>query len=540
MFGAIKNALLGKRSGGGGGTFGGGGASGSWGEPEEIKPQAEQVIREFLPDSIPEEEKKKPLHEIAKYENENGENVGVSALGDAYNAALDYYSAQSPAYSDDIGNLLLDLASLSSGSGTFYNQLQNFMIGFDKYGKSLLMPNVEFPGMIFFSRPRLCLQSSNIRNVPVMMPLDTSNPTNIAFALRCLLDTNLIKDEQTRNYQRYSSAANICPLFNSESPWLVPLSNAITSFSGLPDFNIDIETTPGGWFKEAQSYAVGSSDFSEGCDITCEFREIPGGIIHALFFYWMNYIRNVTRGTLLAYPDDIDGQIINYTVSIYFFMMDPSMLYITRWAKCTGCFPTSLNLGSIFSKSQGSYAPSDAAQRVSVTFKCNKVEFMKPECLLDFNTLAVRYCPDINRLKDAKSAESDSITGRQPVNMKRPGIPDSAFANFCGLPFIVSDPNGYRLIYRQSEKDLFSNPVIRRLIAWDVARSEKEWSTGADNSTFTLYQKYTYGDFYNNDVTSMKYADIDGQIRVNPFSFDEVIKSIQNGTFVGTDRATAR
>ena len=156
---------------------------------------------------------------------------------------------------------------------------------------------------------------------------------------------------------------------------------------------------------------------------------------------------------------------------------------------------------------------------------------MKPECLLDFNTLAARYCPDINSLLKGGEVETDINNGQTPKGMIRPAIPDSPFANFCGLPFIVSDPNGYRLLFRESKKDLYANPIVRKLIACDVARLEQEWAVPGGESNYTLYQKYDYNDFYENDVNAVKNGSADGSVKINPFSFDNIVKSIQDGTF---------
>lgn len=485
--------------------------------------EAQQLIRAFLPDSIPSDVRNKPFYEIARYKDENGNNIGVSAIGDAWTNARQYLASRAPANDAKISKLMVDLASLSSGAGTSDNQIQNFMIGFDKYGKSMVMPNIELSGLTFFTRPRLCLQSSNLRSNPNMVPLDTTNPNSIAFAIRFLLDTNLA-NTTSRNAGRIAEAIKNSPLVNPECPWFIPLTNALTSFSGLPSFELGVESTDGGYFSEAQKYATGSDNFSSGgYSINCEFRDLPGSIMLAIFYYWLEYIRCVVRGDMLAYPDDIDGQIMNYTVSIYSFNMDPSMHYITSWVKCTGCFPTSLNIGDRFSKNANDPVVK-ASQNLTVNFACNRIEYMKPECLLDFNTLAVRYCPTINLRTNATSLSTDNSDSRPLKDLARPAIPDSAFANFCGLPFITSDPNGYKLIYRASERDLFANPVIRELIAYDIAHTEKEWSVEGRESNYSLYQKYDYNDFYMNNVQKNK-SNYTGD-----FSFDKLVNNILDYT----------
>ena len=436
------------------------------------------LIRQCLPDYLPADLKTKPFYVIANYQDDKHNPIGLHAIRDAWMAAQSLVTSLNPLYTSDEGEklrkILVDLASLSSGSGRFDSQFQNFMIGFDRFGKSMLMPNLEMPGLTFFTRPRLCLQSSNLRNNPVFAPLDTDNPNSTAFAIRSLLDTNLAGNPEFKNYARYQEAIKNCPLLNPESPWLIPLSNALTSISGFPDYDLQTESTEGGFFSEQQQYVVGADDFNRGGTVSCTFREIPGGLISALFYYWEEYMRSVVRGDMMAYADDIDGQILNYTCSIYSFNMDPSMQYITRWVKCTGSFPRNNPIGQAMNKSRDQYFI-DSTKNVEVTFVVNKFEYMKPQVLLDFNTLAMRYCPFINSLPDGSFIPT-SPDGTPPSGIARPAIPDTPFSNFCGLPFIVSDENGYRLVFRASSRDSFMDPVVRKLIASDIIHNEREWN----------------------------------------------------------------
>lgn len=497
---------------------------------------AQTLIRLNLPSYIPESMRSKSFAEIASLKNEQGENIGIRALHDAWDTSQARVSTANPLNTSEgqqLRKLIIDLASLSSGSGMYDSQLQDFMIGFDRYGKTMVMPHLEMKGPTFISRPRLCLQSSNLRNVPIMAPLDTSNAFSTAFAIRALLDSNLDNPNYKRS-QEYSIALAKCPLINKESPWITPFSNALLNISGFPDYELQAEATEGGWFSEQQQYAIGANDFNQGGTVQCSFREIPGGIISAILFYWLEYMRCVTRGEMLAYGDDIDGQILNYTVSIYSFNMDPSQQYITRWVKCTGCFPVRLSIGTFLNKSRDNYAL-DSTRTVDTTFIVNKFEYMNPLSLNDFNLLAMKYCPDINMATSGQNSYERSrnmrfseFTGNPPKDLVRAAIPDSPFANFCGLPYIVSDPNGYRLMYRETAKSIYEDPVIRKLIATDIARTEMEWMNNG-RSTYSLYQQYDYDDFYKRNVHDAWRNGIAG---ANIMSFDKIVEEIKNGTFI--------
>lgn len=353
---------------------------------------------------------------------------------------------------------LMELVWLSSGHGNFSNTQQTFMTALDQRpGASFVMPNRMIAGPTFITRPRLCLQSSNLRGVRTMLPLDTVNTRSTAFAIRCLLDTNLHKIRKD-----YSPYVTNCPLHDPHNPFLVPLCNGLTSISGFPDFSINTSTTDGGYFMEAQQFASGYDAWDRGSNsLSLTFRDIQNGPIFALFWYWLEYIRHVTLGNMKAYADDIDSRRLNYTVSIYQFILDPSGHYITHFAKATGCFPTSLPIGGIFNKGPDTYVISEL-QTLSIPFVCNVIEYDDYAILMDFNNLVRRYCPSIDKKADDPGTVSEpNEIGVSPATL-HPRIPGSSpMGNFTALPWISSDPFGYRLEWRQNP-----NPVMNQEV-WD-------------------------------------------------------------------------
>ena len=461
-------------------------------------------IKAFLPSNL----QGKSYADILRYHGDDG-STGLDQIQAAWakGVATAHSILGRGAEAEAFRKAVIDLATMSAGGGMFDYQLQNFMVGFDKFHASRIQPYVELAGPTFITRPRLCLQSSNLRNNEAMFPLDTYDSSSVAFAIRWLLDSNLCNPVYS-HYNEYSTAAANCPLINTESPWMTPLCNALTSISGFPDFSLQTDKTDGGYFSEAQEFATGQDDFSRaGYNINCTFRELPGGIIFSIFYYWLEYIRCVTRNIMLAYPDDIDGQIMNYTVSIYTFNLDPSQRYITKWAKCTGCFPTTLNWSSVMDKSENSFFQ-EASSKLSMPFICNKVEYMRPAILSDFNLLAMQYCPQINQYGDGGFAKQNLSNGEYDSNSKltRESVPYSSFGNFCGLPFIVSDPFGFRLVYRATKQDMYNDPLVQKLIAYDVSRTERIWSgsSSSASSRFTDFMNREYKEFYQGKVQNSK------------------------------------
>ena len=397
------------------------------------------VVRDYLP---------------AQYKDTSLPNIPNDVVRVAYDQMMhDLYTRRD--LPNALKNRIVNLAYASTGAGGYFNQVQTFMTCLDRYGMHSTTPNAEYSGVTFITRPRLCLQSSNLRNNRLMTALDTLNPTSMAFAIRALLDTNF----GHANGGRYEHLCKTSPLFDWCNPFLVPVCNALTGFSGAPDITLQTQTTNGGYHCEAQTFAIGSDNLQRGSyNLTLNFRDSQHGPIMALFFYWLEYMRCVTRGIMLAYGDDIDDQRLNYTVSIYRFLLDPSKKYITKWAKFTGCYPTSLTIGGMFNVNQGETFVS-AATNFAVPFICNKVEYMDYAILMDFNTLVRRYCPAINAtVRGVWDEHIPGPNGEQTANLMHPNLPIDPITNWRGLPYITTDKHGVRLEYRR-----VNNPVFPRL-----------------------------------------------------------------------------
>src|SRR5574343_292115 len=170
--------------------------------------------------------------------------------------------------------LVNDGIARASGAGGFYNQYQLIMREVDRFKYNILSPNAENSGLTFFTRPKLNLTSTSLRQNRIMQALDTMNPNSLAFAVRCLLDTKFSKS--------YSYEAWRCPLFNPRSPWMTPLGNCLMSISGFPDLVLDTETTEGGFHSEDFTFAKGSDNLNKTYDLNANFRDIQGGLIMAI------------------------------------------------------------------------------------------------------------------------------------------------------------------------------------------------------------------------------------------------------------------
>jgi hypothetical protein len=160
------------------------------------------------------------------------------------------------------------------------------------------------------------------------------------------------------------------------------------------------------------------------------FRELDGAVISAIIFYWLHCMALQREGVIVPYPDDRAANRLNYTFSIYRFTMDATGRFIRRWAKLTGCFPTSIPIGEIFNVSKGEVTIA-AAQEFTIPIRVTNVTYLDPIHLLAFNLLVERY------------AGSNIGTRSDYTNF----VPDVG-TNFNGTPYIDLKSGNNELLWR--------------------------------------------------------------------------------------------
>lgn len=346
---------------------------------------------------------------------------------------------------DDLREELLAAVSesvaIGAGRGSGQYVTQTLLSKHDRYGQSAVQLNSEMVGLTFFTKPRLNMTTQSLRQDPTLAMLDTLDPLSWMFSLRCNLDTEFAKSEQGRN------AAAFCPWFNDTSAFNVPLGNHLIGISGWPDFSVEYETTQSGYFSEDMTMVRGSDMGRRTYDLSCTFRDVQGGYIMAYFYYWLIAMTLQMEGTIVAYPDDRDANRLNYTCSIYRFVLDPSMRTITKWAKATGCFPVSVPIGDVFN-----FGPGDSfihtSQQFTIPFKANNIRYQDPRHLSAFNHLVKRY------------AGKDFGTNNERIKTTQ-----AASQNFTGLPFIDLFSGTNELMWLALQEELVdpTSAIIERI-----------------------------------------------------------------------------
>lgn len=333
---------------------------------------------------------------------------------------------------------LLNEANRLAGRGGFNNTLQTFLCRLDRYGTATPPVNTLCSGYTFITRPRLNLTSPNIKQNSIMSTLISNNPQSISFVIRALLDscmsTNFtLTKVANSSFQPFTDeTTDFCAkaqynsyLFDAKNPFLVPLCNGLKSISGFPDLTLESETTEGDFFGSDFSYVKGGDMMKRSGELNLSFTDVQGSVILTIFYYWCLYIALQAQGVLMAYPDDIYEQRLNYTVSIYRFVTDPTRKYIRWWAKATGCYPKSVPVGALFNANEHD-AILSSAMNFSIPFTYGKIEVNEPGILMDFNTLMERYTHD-----EIKEPNKFTDFDRTPLS-GNPGY------NFIGLPYIIT------------------------------------------------------------------------------------------------------
>lgn len=423
------------------------------------------------------------------------------------------------------------------GQGRNSNILQNFMSRLDRHGTALVPPNTMNYGFTFITRPRLNLTEGNLRQSAYFAGLETHDSSAVPFMIRGLLDTVLstnvaptLGTSQFVELQEFSTKAASSPLLDIRNPFLVPLCNGLKGMSGWPDFTLESETTEGDFHSGDFTFIQGSDMLNKSTELSLEFRDIQGGIVVAIIYYWLLYIAYQAKGIMMAYPDDIYEQRLNYTVSIYRFITDPTRKYVIWWAKATGCFPKSIPVGALFNINQGEVTITSATN-FSVPFVANKIEYNHPGILMDFNALMKRYNPDLDMTK-LNNGSSSMIEipyyrdGQMSYDVRR--------MNFMGVPYLVTNSRGIELKWFTDSTYCDDTDEYNEIK--QIAQANKTDSSGklvtSNNSTTsaTELREKEFNELYNQVVSTR-----DQQIASLQSMFNQATQSANNTTNTNND-----
>lgn len=310
---------------------------------------------------------------------------------------------------------------------TDFSQFQ-FFHNFNIYNKSFTPGTArELRGFTFITRPHLNLTNRNLAHISRFTHLLQADNTSVSMYIRQMLDTSYA--------HKYGGVggSRICPLIDTHNPFNVLLCNALVSMNGFPDPDLAIESTAGGFFSEQQTNVIGYNRLAKGQDLQLEFNDYNGGVVLAMHDVWCQYAGYIADGQMMQYLDDIEDNIMGYTVSIYRFMLDHTGRFITRWAKATGCYPKLYPAGTPFNVNEGEQVVA-AVKRVTIPYWVHHFDYNNPEILMDFNELVRRY--------------NASITNPDEYAPVRPALINN---NLMGIPYVEQREGRFELVFKVSK-----------------------------------------------------------------------------------------
>lgn len=265
----------------------------------------------------------------------------------------------------------------------FTRTLKGFDIGIE--GTSLLPPNTDRKGYVFFTRPQLNLSGRNCIRNRLMYNLLTRNPNTLQTWIRCTLDPRLYsaQDENCRS-----------DLIDNRNPFIPMLTNALVGLTGWPDIVVPTYTSPQGLRKQSQSIVDGALEYLEEFDLDAEFFNTQEEPILNLFQTWEQYMTFVTEGILLPYMDFIAENEIDYNTRIYRIVTDKTDTYVSKIAACGAALPISLPHGR-FADYKADAPLSTDVKTFGIRFRCNGAMYKDQILMQEFNETVAIFNPRI-------------------------------------------------------------------------------------------------------------------------------------------------
>lgn len=171
------------------------------------------------------------------------------------------------------------------------------------------------------------------------------------------------------------------------SPFIKLVTNRFKGTT-LRDFIMRNEENYENYYGWKQILPAGDSEnFSAQESFIINFSETKNLDILKIFYAWMRYIEAVRMGYHEPSQLTRDNRILDFTSSIYLFLLDFDMQTILYFAKYTGVYPNTVPFGNIImSDIASTKAPLDPA----VVFSYQHKEEFNPQIIYDFNMISNR------------------------------------------------------------------------------------------------------------------------------------------------------
>jgi hypothetical protein len=176
------------------------------------------------------------------------------------------------------------------------------------------------------------------------------------------------------------------PGFNFTSPFIPLLGNTCVQCSGAKDLNLESYSYEEDEYGMSQKIATGMDELWGPGTLSTNFEDIAYSPVSLLFMAWVMYIHYVSRGYIHTTRDHVLERILDYTCSIYIFVLGEDGRRIERWGKFTGCYPTTFPLTQQLE--HNSNPDPEMLHKLTISWQYNRFEPMDPQVFTDFNFLS--------------------------------------------------------------------------------------------------------------------------------------------------------
>lgn len=198
-----------------------------------------------------------------------------------------------------------------------------------------------------------------------------------------------------------------------ETPFIPLVSNLCTDVSGGKDIILETEQTDQNFSGNSLVYGSGINESRGPGEISLTFEDIYGSPMFYTILLWVYYIHYVAKGICVPELAYITNRIIDYTCSIYVFMLDTDQETILRVTRYTGAFPKSIPFANIVHSRD---IDIQSLSKFTIPFQYNFASPLDPVLYREFNMLS--ECALVNRIGSGHISEEFGITN--PDQIKSP------------------------------------------------------------------------------------------------------------------------
>ena len=319
------------------------------------------------------------------YQNYNNENVALRRLYLGKNRTItEGNEKELEKISQEILKQYSDVMDSIGRTGDPFNSALKY------FSPSGNLAGVDAPligkSYVFFTRPNCNFASpDNIYKIPLF-----------EHAAKTKLGRNLMNLLQ---YVKNPGSGVINPIIGGKpygdekgmrinSPLIPLLTNCAINASGGSDLILNVHTTDGDKHGNKLSYAKSAAAALNIGTLTVQFRDLIHTPVLFLITLWVYYIHYYSLGHVIPDTEMLTNREIDYTCSIYIFLLDRSQKYIEKFTKFTGCFPLSAPFGQAL---HDQTIDPKLLQEISIPFQYTFQSHYEGPVLADFNTLMRPY-----------------------------------------------------------------------------------------------------------------------------------------------------